>query len=658
MRELWSIKRSSGRRIGARGRVSRSTIDLSECTLGPGVTSGPEGALAFVLAPDATVTSYDVALDAGEQEVVVWFRMGTWTKLPDITVHVWSEVGELLCSRRVSTRAYRAALRFAISVPVAAKLVIRSKFSSFDLLAIEYGPLLREDATAATHRARREQILAGLDLDPSIAPQQPLPEIPSVAEIESALFGSADIEIFSYDALPRHAETLQTIGLDLAALQSIFQQNNTPVDLDSEAPLSSERRLLSGRPKLSNRFQDELVRSARLSIPDPFTGETRETTNGYALDIVPVLATVVYEFTGSDPILVGTSLGWPGNVSFVWLIDRDVIIHQNLVGSDWVDPQQVICRYVASCLEYSAEVQRYRQSEHSPALVSGVIANLGHYFWNDVSGVEWLLRNEALGRVDAIYTTVNPWISLTEIFAGELPCPVVELSSSAEVFLRLVNDGRIPVRATATAVDRALALRVHGAAHRVAARDTTGLMERLNVAQSSSKFIFFVNLRVHNKVWLQQVEGVAALAERLDAQYGRDVLIYLDGYKDCDETVNDVRKAVAHLDVEIVDGTRASFSETLLWACACDLFIAVIGSGLALLTWLADKDGIAHSNIGHLSQLEWWGEVNVGSSATVLAPTAEHVRNVTSEYYSDYNISIPVFLGLLDSLMSRRMEVA
>ena len=341
----------------------------------------------------------------------------------------------------------------------------------------------------------------------------------------------------------------------------------------------------------------------------------------------------------------------------MWLIDKDVIIHQNLIGSDWVDPQQVICRYVAACLEHSAEVRRYRESEHSVALVSGVLTNLGHYFWNDISGVERLLRNEALERVDAIYTTANPWISPTEIFADELPCPVLELSSRTEMFLRLVNDRRLPVRPTATSIDQALAARVHRAAQRLAVRGGTGLVDRLNIAVSSSKFIFFVNLRVHNKAWLEQVQGVSAMAQRLDGHYGCDVLIYLDGYKDCDETVDEVRKAVADLDVEIVDGTLATFSETLLWAYACDIFVAVVGSGLVLLTWLADKDGIAYSDIAHLSQLEWWGKVRIGSSPILLAPTREDISNVTTEPYSDYSISPLTFLDLLDSLMSQRMEL-
>jgi hypothetical protein len=618
------------------------------------VTPGPEGVLGFAVAPDVIVTSYPVAFDAGEQEVVIRFHMTG--KLPDITVHVWSVLGELLCSRRISTRAQRAALRFSIAAPMSAQVVVQGNLSSFDLVAIEYGPLVQEHETTAARRARRRQVLAGLGLDPNAAPQQPPSEVPSAAEIESALFADGDIDAFSYDGLPHHAETLQAIGVDIAAVQSLFQRNNSPGHLVSDVRLSSERTLLTGFPKLSNRFQDEVVRSARISIPDPCTGEARATTNGYALDIVPILATVVYEFTGPDPLLVGTSLGWIGCLSFVWLIDRDVIIYQNLINCDWVDPQQVICRYVAACLEHYAEVRRYRESEHGVALVSGALTNLGHYFWNDVSGVERLLRNEALERVDAIYTTANSWIPLDELFKDELPCPILELSSPTEMFLQLVKDRRLPVRPTATAIDRALAARVHRAAQRVAGGGGTGLADRLDIAVSSSKFIFFVNLRVHNKAWREQVEGVAAMAERLDAHHGRDVLIYLDGYKDCDEIVHGVRVAVAHLDVEVVDGTLATLSETLLWAYACDMFVAVIGSGLVLLTWLADKDGIAYSDTAHLSQLDWWGEVKVGGSATLLAPTGEDISDVTTAYYSDYSMSPSTLVDLLDTLMGRRME--
>ena len=240
---------------------------------------------------------------------------------------------------------------------------------------------------------------------------------------------------------------------------------------------------------------------------------------------------------GADPLLVGTSLGWPGNLAFVWLIDKDAIIHQNLIGSDWVDPQQVICRYVAACLEHSAEVRRYRESEHSVALVSG-----SPRIWATTSGTTSPAWSDCYG--------MTFWSALTRSTRPRIPGFRPPRSSRTSCRSRCASchlrrrcscgsstTAAFRPRSTATSIDRALAARVRRAAQRLAARGGTGLVERLDIAASSSKFIFFVNLRAHNKAWLEQVQGVAAMAQRLDAHHGCDVLIYLDGYKDCDETI-------------------------------------------------------------------------------------------------------------------------
>ena len=170
-----------------------------------------------------------------------------------------------------------------------------------------------------------------------------------------------------------------------------------------------------------------------------------------------------------------------------------------------------------------------------------------------------------------------------------------------------------------------------------------------------------MNLRVHNKAWLEQVQGVSAMAQRLDGHYGCDVLIYLDGYRDCDETVNEIRKAVADLGVEIVDGTLATFPETLLWAYACR-HIRRRGrqrSGSADLARGQRRYRVfrhrASRSVGMVGQGQDW------QSPILLAPTPEDISNVTTEpysdYYSDYSISPLTLLDLLDSLMSRRMEL-
>jgi hypothetical protein len=74
--------------------------------------------------------------------------------------------------------------------------------------------------------------------------------------------------------------------------------------------------------------------------------------------------------------------------------------------------------------------------------------------------------------------------------------------------------------------------------------------------------------------------------------------------------------------------------------------VATIGSGLTLVTWLANKPGLAHSDREHLSQLEFWQDVRPGL-APIFAPAASEIEEVTGGWYSDYRISLPTMRKLL-----------
>jgi hypothetical protein len=88
-------------------------------------------------------------------------------------------------------------------------------------------------------------------------------------------------------------------------------------------------------------------------------------------------------------------------------------------------------------------------------------------------------------------------------------------------------------------------------------------------------------------------------------------VLFLDGYSDCAEIAATIRERMAST-CAVIDGTRAAFAETLVWAYRCDLFDAVIGSGLVPLTWLAAKPGACHGDHRHLDQMAFWPLVRPG----------------------------------------------
>ena len=49
--------------------------------------------------------------------------------------------------------------------------------------------------------------------------------------------------------------------------------------------------------------------------------------------------------------------------------------------------------------------------------------------------------------------------------------------------------------------------------------------------------------------------------------------------------------------------------ESIVWARHIDAYIAVVGSGLVITSWLIDKPGVAHGDRPHLGQKCFWSEV-------------------------------------------------
>src|SRR5262249_5696493 len=92
-------------------------------------------------------------------------------------------------------------------------------------------------------------------------------------------------------------------------------------------------------------------------------------------------------------------------------------------------------------------------------------------------------------------------------------------------------------------------------------------------------------------------------------------------------------------------GLHVDFAETLYWAYRSDFFVAVIGSGLVPLTWLANAPGICYAETAHLAQMGWWQWVR-NNMAPIGWPAADQIRNVVDQVNSNYSIDIRIMVEL------------
>ncbi len=78
-----------------------------------------------------------------------------------------------------------------------------------------------------------------------------------------------------------------------------------------------------------------------------------------------------------------------------------------------------------------------------------------------------------------------------------------------------------------------------------------------------------------------------------------NMAIAFDGFPDEKTTME--KKIVALIPNEITtyDALDCPLYETIVWAYSIDSYIAVISAGLTLVTWLANKPGVAHCNFWH-----------------------------------------------------------
>jgi len=505
---------------------------------------------------------------------------------------------------------------YSAGVPVKVKAV-RGAMVDFDSMR-RLSALADEDLIAL------ERDVMGLD-GPALAKA-----VYSNDQLVKVLFSRPSLEVITIDTIVDHADVLRGRGIDPTLARALFEDvgyerapGETP---DSIAGLISF-------PDTRHSHQTMTLRGAQMECRSPVSGQWEKAVASVPL-VANVYLPVVYEFAGENPMLVIGNVGWGSTVAFVWCVRQDVILVNDrnwAVGHDWKGLFQL---YINVCLAHRDALQEYRRAEKRTAIVSGYRGNMGHYFWNDVSGLE---REWRLGNWTSDIPTLtrpNLWLRVERMYP-ERAASITE-TPAADVLERTLKDRLFLISLSGSAIDADLAERVRVGATSWLELNESAMLEAHKAALARNDFCLFVNLRAHDKVWVEQREGIIDIIDAAHERFGK-VLVYLDGMPDCRSLIEEFIAARGD-SCEMIDGTSAPFELTLAWAYACDFFIAVIGSGLVPLTWLADRPGLCHANHGHLEQLSFWPKVRVRTHP-LAAPKPEDVEHVTAHYYTNYHLA-------------------
>jgi hypothetical protein len=329
-----------------------------------------------------------------------------------------------------------------------------------------------------------------------------------------------------------------------------------------------------------------------------------------------------------------------GTKNYIYLPQRNLVILIRTLEHEWYS----IHDYIEGFYHYSKKncqiFNNYLSRKTKAAVFSGGISNLGHFFWNEVQGIYNSQKEGLLDKIDEVVLYKYQYLDLDKIFPDFANSEISKPINSNEVFVKCLERSLFCIHPTAFHMTSDCAALI-----RKYSWEFTSPEHKKIIKDKKFKGIkIWFNLRSHNKVWINQVEGAKVICEYLLQKY-KNVLIVLDGLPDTSKLVSDIEVMLGGK-VQLIDCTNTTLENSISWACNVDIFVATIGSGLTINTWIAEKKGVAHSEGAHLGQLEMWRDVR-HDIPLPLVPSHKQITDIGSGAYCDYSIDPKLILSLL-----------
>lgn len=366
----------------------------------------------------------------------------------------------------------------------------------------------------------------------------------------------------------------------------------------------------------------------RLGHPDVTQGlnfQQSMVETGYIYSVCPVSGRVIrsnqffnssyafiYRFVGVNVfyLIVG---GWGGSKRSIYFPHLELIL--NFRVQDWWASQtsqdliNTFKSYAVSCwLLFKCYISTEQEKE--TVVVSGFTGNIGHYFWNDMSGIQNLYENGILHKVDKFLVGCYEYFSIADIFP-EIPADkfIYTNATGRKLFESVVSSNYFGVRVTDLSVKEKLANRVN-----------QGSLKRCSqvflqeVEQAKQHFpLLWVGCRNRDRVWLSQVDGTANIIKSLYSEFPNLGVVF-GGWspKENEEatpceasrleaptkTFFDKLLALLPPYIKTYNAFGRPNYENIVLCNAIDLYIAPMGSETVYISILANKPGVLHSNTG------------------------------------------------------------
>ena len=285
--------------------------------------------------------------------------------------------------------------------------------------------------------------------------------------------------------------------------------------------------------------------------------------------------------------------------------------------------------------------------------VIGIMHNAGHYFWNEIMGLMFIIENNLLDNIDEFLIYKYDYLNIGEILKNKYNKNVIYLNND--------NNHNATCNVTKHFVSNSLI-------------DTFKKFYELNdnICCNSNEINILFEIRTNSRVWLNQTENILNIINKLKEKYtDYKMNFYVSGFykhehnefsnsysynEEIQKQSNIFNSIQSNLNFEIFNLVGMNLSEIIKVSEKFNLIIANAGSGILLfngvifnnlLIALTNKDNIIPFQSQHLAF-----EHNF-TGTTYIEPS-----DILYENYENFHINIePVFykiIVVIDKLLENK----
>ena len=412
---------------------------------------------------------------------------------------------------------------------------------------------------------------------------------------------------------------LELIPKDDIELEEIyinsFESDDNPVRLSRKSKKFERVNKSSYDINKGRYFQHSIVETGYIYTICPTTGKILRSNQSFPLNSHLPWVTgfwhpiQIYRFVGAEVFYLVCAVMPIGDKSFIYFPRLELIITFVQRNSCYASETQIINVLKTSLVSYWKGVEAYifSSSKKEVAVNLGWCYNLGHYVWNEMSGLQYLSSNGTLSKVSKFLVGYYEYINIGDTYPEILPEQIIRWSEpqdSWNLFKTIIDQNYVTVWPTDLIIPEELGNRIYEGAVQ---RCSPNVLQEIEDAKQPSPLIW-IAIRSHYRVWLSQVEGIANIINTLQKDYPNLAVVF-DGWGRHERpdpraefeikretTIVEEILALVHTDIKAYNLIGKMSYERVSWAKGIDFYISCAGSGLVFPVLIANKPGVTHGH--------------------------------------------------------------